>query len=64
MKNINATISTKVITYIILFWDVDFNSHVQFKNFNEESLGATTAHLMLRKTVILTKKSNILKFCL
>ena len=58
----NATISTKVITYIILFWDVDFNSHVQFKNFDEESLGAATAHLMLRKRVRLTKKSNILKF--
>ena len=34
----NSTISTKIITYIILFWDVDHKSHTQFKHLDEKRL--------------------------
>lgn len=42
----NSTISTKITTYIILFWDVDHKSHTQFKHLDEKRLCATTTTLM------------------
>ena len=58
----NSTISTKIITYII----VDFKSHVQFKNFDEKRLSATTTNCshITPKMVRLTQKSNIFRFSL
>ena len=64
VKRMNSTISTKSITYVILFWDVDFKSHAQFKSFHEKRLCATTTNLMWLKWSDSPQKSNIFGFCL